>query len=175
MTVKPSLSDPFFFLLNIFVFQFYVKSVSPVSDRDLLKLVLGTCIDITMRPIKEIAPGKAGSRTQGDRVMPLFLCLSPQLDPTSLCVDFRFQLILLSSAAPRLLVLRVRNPDKRAGPFLGGHLWPSVWHCWITGLSQADLWVLGWVAWSSRLASMSRPVVRKEVGQQAGGTFTWVT
>lgn len=73
MTVKPSLSDLFFFfLLNIFVFQFYVKSVSPVSDRDLLKLVLGTCIAITMRPRKEIAPGKAGSRTWGDRVMPYF-------------------------------------------------------------------------------------------------------
>lgn len=116
-------------MLNIFLLQFYVKSVSlVVSDRNLLKLVLGTCIDVTTRPRKEIAPGKVGSRTWGDKVMPLFLCLSPHLDPTSLCVDFRFWLILLYSAAPGLLVLTVRNPDKRAGLFLGGHLLPSVWH-----------------------------------------------
>lgn len=127
-----------------------------------------------MRPRKGIAPGKAGSRTWGDKAMPLFLCLSPCLDPTLLCIAFSFWLILLYSAAPRLLVLRVRNPDKRAGPFLQGHLLPSIWHRWIIGLSQADLWVPCWVLWSGRLASMSRPVVRKEIGQQAG-TFTWVT
>ena len=66
------------------------------------------------------------------------------------------------------------NPDKWARLSLQVPFLPSVWPCWIIALSQANHWVQGWVLWLSKLAFVSGPEVRKEMGQLADNSI-WIT
>lgn len=146
-----------------------------MSDKDLLKLTLGKCLDVTgkSRTKKWNNSRKSCIKDFGCKVRTLFLCFSPRLHSPLLCADFKLWQLLPPSAAPRLSFHSV-NPGEWAGLSLQDRLLLSARPCWIIGVSQAHHRVQGWVPWPEKLASMSRPVGRKEVGQLASYS-TWVT
>lgn len=157
----------FFFLMNTFEFHFMSEPSLWLWQRH-TQTSTGkegrTLIDVTGK-------SKKWSRSRNSWIEDFGWC--PQ-DPVSLALPmsgFYFAMCWLqvpahcSPGSPGgYLSLEWVNSDKWTRRYIHVPLSPSLWPCWIIGLSRARQWVQGWVLWPSTEASITGWIQGKERG-----------